>query len=229
MPTTNPFLWETQSTSFYRTFQLLYNLHDAGIPTWEVISKTGLESVKQAGENILTTTWHHIHKPGAWNSHRNATTLLINTSLWPTTRSNGRKAASLCSACWGHRGGSSRHPPFHFWFIRKPLSGHGQEQLHSHTPHKLCGPLWDVVLRPQTPTCPRNEKQIRHTLQWQQTPGSTQKSKTHPPGLTGFYFLEHRRNQPKSLGGACNRVLPQNICRGFPFLGKKVWVSQNFF
>lgn len=59
MPTTNPLLWETQSTSFYRTYQLLYNLHDAGIPTWEVISKTGLGPVKQAGENILTTTWPH--------------------------------------------------------------------------------------------------------------------------------------------------------------------------
>ena len=52
MTETNSLSWETQSSSFYDTYKLLYNLHDAGILTWEVVSKTGLEPVKQAKENI---------------------------------------------------------------------------------------------------------------------------------------------------------------------------------
>lgn len=76
---------------------------------------------------------------------------------------------------------------------------------------------------------PGKEKMKRHALWWQQTPCCPQESKIHLPGLIGSYFLEHCSNHPMALGGPCNCILPQDIRRGFPFLGKKVWVSQNFF
>lgn len=88
---------------------------------WEVVSETGLGSVKQA-RDTRNCYMVHIHKPGAQDSRRNATILLTDMSLWSTTRPDGRKTACLCSACWARRTGSSRHPPFHFWFCKKPLS-----------------------------------------------------------------------------------------------------------